>query len=348
MKKIKNQTRIEMSKNLDLNDYKGKKVLITGGLGFIGSNIANELVNLGAEVTIIDNLAPLYGGNYFNIKDIKDKIKVIIGDIRDWQLIDKVILDKDIIFNLAAQVSYIDSVNIPFDDLDINCKGHLTILESCRKLNKNVKIVFSSSRLALGKILENPITEDHPTNPLSLYGIHKLTAEKYCYFYYKNYGLRTTVLRLTNPYGERQQMKHSKYSIPGWFMRLAMEGKTIKIFGKGTQKRDYIHIDDLVNAFLYTGISKETDGQIYNCGSGKSIEFKEMVENIVKSVGKGKIEYVPWPDNYEKDETADKIKTSVEKLFKATGWKPKINLKEGLNRMYDYYKNNKDKYITIE
>ncbi len=331
--------------NSDLNNYKGKKVLITGGLGFIGSNLAHKLVELGAEVTVIDNLAPLYGGNDFNIKDIKDKIKVIIGDIRDWQLIDKIVIDKDIIFNLAAQVSYIDSINIPFEDLDINCKGHLTILESCRKLNKNVKIVFSSSRLALGKIIENPITEEHPTNPLSLYGIHKLTAEKYCYFYYKNHNLKTTVLRITNPYGKRQQIKHSKYSIPGWFMRLAMEGKTISIFGKGTQKRDYIYIDDLVDAFLYAGISEKTNGQIYNCGSGKSIEFRKMVENIVKLVGNGKVEYIPWPDNYEKDETADKIETSIKKIYKDTGWKPKTELKNGLKEMFNYYKNNKDKYI---
>jgi len=334
---------------INLKSYKGKKVLITGGLGFIGSNLAIKLVELGAEVTIIDNLTPLYGGNKFNVSSIKDKVNVIIGDIRDWQLIDKVVLDKDIIFNLAAQVSYIDSIDIPFEDLDINCKGHLTILESCRKLNREAKIIFSSSRLALGKIVENPITEKHPTNPLSLYGIHKLTAEKYCYFYHKNHGLKTVVLRVTNPYGVRQQIKHSKYSIPGWFMRMAMEGKVIKIFGKGNQKRDYIYIDDLVEAFLYTAISSKTDGEIYNCGSGKSIKFYDMVKNIIKIVENGKIEYVPWPKNYEKDETAEKkIETDTSKLYRATGWKPKMELGEGLERMFEYYKKYKDKYIFEE
>ncbi len=327
-----------------IDEYKGKKVLITGGLGFIGSNIAQSLVALGAKVTILDNLAPLYGGNWFNIKEITDKISTITGDIRDKDLVEKLVVDKDIIFNLAAQVSHIDSGNIPFEDLDINCRGHLTVLETCRHLNTKAKIVFSSSRLALGKILENPVTENHPANPLSLYGVHKLAAEKYYYLYHKNYGLNTAVLRITNPYGERQQIKHSKYSIPGWFMRLAMENKTIKIFGDGKQKRDYIHISDLVEAFLAVAISPKTAGELYNCGSGKSVEFKKMAELVVKKVGSGNIEYVPWPENYEKEETGN-FETDISKIMKATDWKPEVKLEEGIARMCDYYKKNKKEYV---
>lgn len=328
-----------------IKKYAGKKVLVTGGLGFIGSNLAHRLVSLGAEVTIIDNLAPLYGGNIFNINGIEDKISLVIGDIRDQKLTEELVSNKDFIFNLAAQVSPIDSGNMPLEDLDINCKGYLTILEACRKLNKNAKVIFPSSRLALGKITENPVTENHPANPLNLYGVHKLTNEKYSFLYNKNYGLKTTVLRITNPYGERQQIKHSKYSVPGWFMRLAMEGKSINIFGGGKQKRDYIHISDLVEALLQAGINSSTDGHLYNCGTGKSVEFKEMVELIIKTVGSGKIEYVPWPEDYKKEETGD-FENDMSKFYKDTGWKPKIGLEEGIVRMCEYYKENKNKYIS--
>ena len=333
-----------MKKNNILGKYRGKKILITGGLGFIGSNIIHELVSLGARVTILDNLAPLYGGNKFNIYDIKDKVTVIIGDIRDTNLIDKSVINMDIIFDFADQVSHIDSGNIPLEDLEINCKGHLNILEASRKFNPSVKILFSSSRLALGKIIENPVTENHPTNPLSIYGIHKLTAEKYFLLYHKNLGMKTTVFRITNPYGPRQQIKHSKYSIPGWFMRQAMENKAIKIFGDGKQLRDYIYISDLVQAFLLAGISDNTNGQIYNCGSGKSIEFQEMVKLIVNIVKTGTMKYVSWPKDYEKEETGD-FETDISKLQAAIGWVPEISMEKGLIQMYEYYKANFDKYI---
>lgn len=324
--------------------YKNKKVLITGGLGFLGSNIVNEIVPFGAEVTIIDSLNPLYGGNIFNIENIKDKVKVIIGDIRDENLINETVKDKDIIFNLAAQVSYIDSNSMPFEDLDIDCKGQLVILEACRKYNKGVKIVFASSRMVLGKILSEAVDENHPTNPLSLYGIHKLTAEKYHLMYFKDYGVKSVILRITNPFGERQQIKHSKYSLPGWFMRLAMEGKTIKIFGDGNQLRDYIYGTDIARAFVLCAVSDNTDGEIYNCGYGESWHFKDMVNLIVKTVGSGDIEFVPWPENYERIETGD-FKTDISKLIKTTGWKPEISIEDGIKRMVDYYKEHKDKYI---
>ena len=220
-----------MNNTKTLKRYRGKKVLITGGLGFIGSNIAHKLVKLGAKVSIVDNLNPLYGGNSFNIKDIKNKVKVVVGDIRDENLMKKMVVGKDLIFNFAAQVSHSDSGSIPHEDLDINCKGHLTILEISRQQKVMPRIVFTSSRLVLGRIIKNPVTEEHPTNPLNHYGIHKLTAEKYYQVYHRNYGVPTVILRLTNPYGERQQIKHGKYSIPGWFIRLAMENKPIKIFG---------------------------------------------------------------------------------------------------------------------
>ena len=323
--------------------YDGRNVLITGGLGFLGSNIAHRLVEYGASVTLLDALLPLYGGNKFNIHGIEDKVEVIIGDVRDFRLVEKVIEGKDIVFNLAAQVSYIDSIEIPFEDLDINCKGHLVVLDACRHKNPDAVIIFPSSRMVLGKILYTPIDENHSTEPLSIYGIHKLTGEKYYLAYHRTYGQKTVVLRITNPYGIRQQMKHSKYSLVGWFLRQAIEGKTIQVFGDGKQLRDYIYVDDIVDAFLRAGISDKAIGEIYNIGFGKSYQFSDMVETVLKVVGRGKLEYVPWPKNYEKIETGS-FEMSLEKVKMYLGWSPKIELEEGIRKMFEYYKEFKQYY----
>jgi UDP-glucose 4-epimerase len=333
-----------MNKNTLLSNYNGKNILIIGGLGFIGSNLAHLLVEQGAKVTILDNLAPLYGGNLFNVEDIKDKVTVVLGDVRDEKHLAPLVKDASIIFNFAAQVSHIDSSNIPYEDLDISCRGHLTVLECVRKENPSAKVVFSSSRLVIGKIKENPITENHPTEPLSLYGVHKLAAENYSKFYNKNYGIKTVIMRIANPYGERQQIKHSKYSIPGWFMRLAMEGKSIKIFGNGEQLRDYIFGEDLVLAMALAGIKEKANGNIYNLGTGKSISFKEMVETIVRVVGNGSIEYVAWPENYEKEETGN-CEFDISKIKKDLGWEPATSLEEGVKKMYAYYLKHSNNYI---
>ena len=327
-----------------LNAYQGKRILITGGLGFIGSSLAQYLVKLGAQVTLLDNLDPLYGGNPFNVAMIKSKLVSRIGDVRDEALMTELVKNQDIIFHLAAQVSYRDSKSIPFDDLEINARSTLHILETCRLHNPGAKIMFASSRLVLGKIVQNLITEEHPTAPLSLYGIHKLTSERYCQWYAHEYKLRTTVMRIANPYGPRQQIKHDKYSIPGWFLRLAMENKPIPIYGNGEQLRDYIYADDITEAFLRAGATTETDGHIYNCGTGKSIAFKEMAESIVKTVGKGSIEYIPWPANFEKDETGS-CELDMSKLKRVINWEPATSLESGISLMYTYYKKNWDHYM---
>jgi UDP-glucose 4-epimerase len=323
--------------------YHNKNVLITGGLGFLGSNIANRLVEFGAKVTLLDALLPLYGGNKFNIRDIEDKVEVIIGDVRDFRLVEKAIEGKDIIFNLAAQVSYIDSIEIPFEDLDINCKGHLIVLDACRHKNPRAVIIFPSSRMVLGKIVYTPIDENHPTEPLSIYGIHKLTGEKYYLAYHRTYGIKTVILRITNPYGIRQQMKHNRYSMVGWFLRQAMGRETIQIFGDGKQLRDYVYVDDIVEAFLRAGISNNAIGEIYNIGFGKSYQFADMVKAILKVIGEGKFEYVPWPENYEKIETGS-FEISLEKAKRDLEWTPKIELEEGIKKMYEYYKEFKKYY----
>ena len=316
--------------------YRGMRVLITGGLGFIGSNIAHKLVRYGAKVKIIDSLAPLYGGNLANVEEIIDDIVLSIGDFRDESKLRPLLADVDLIIHLAAQVSYIDSARMPLDDLDINARGTLQLLELCRQFQQDIKVIFASSRLVLGKIVKQPVREDHPTEPLSLYGVHKLAAEKYHRLYASIHGMKTAVLRITNPYGERQQLKHSKYSLPGWFMRLALEGSPIKVFGDGNQMRDYIYATDIADAFLSIGLAPFAGGEIFNCGSGESIPFRTMAETIVRVMQKGSIEYVPWPNNYEQVETGD-VHFDTGKLSQMTGWRPAVSLEQGIERMYAYF-----------
>lgn len=325
------------------NAFNGKRVLITGGLGFIGSNIAHTLVEMGAEVTVLDALLPLYGGNEYNVADIKEKVKVVIGDIRDEKVVNEVVAGQDFIFNLAAQVSYIDSINEPFLDLDINCLGHLRILEAARKFAPQTKILFSSSRLAYGRIMTTPVDESHPTNPVSMYGVHKLAAEKYYRIYFETYGLKSAVIRIPNPYGPRQQMKHNKYSIVGWFIRQALEGKDITIFGDGKQERDYLYINDIVSAFLKVAASDKTNGEVYNIGTHERVCFVDMVDAILAEISTGKKTHIPWPKNYERNETGNYV-ADTRKIKSAVGWQATVPLKVGIAETVEYFKQNKEHY----
>ncbi|MEK7629853.1 MAG: NAD-dependent epimerase/dehydratase family protein [Patescibacteria group bacterium] len=325
-------------------EWVGKKVLITGGLGFIGSNLAHRLVLLGAKVSILDSLNPLYGGNLFNIEEIKDKLEIIIDDVRNREILNKLVSGKDFIFDFAAQVRHTDSINTPLEDLEVNCLSKLYLLEACRNFNQAAKIIFSSSRMVYGKTGIESIKENHPTNPVGLYAIHKLTAEKYFLTYFKEFGIRSSILRISNPYGERQQIKHSKYSLPGWFVRLAMEGSAIKIFGDGVQLRDYIYISDVIDAILAVAILPKTDGEIFNCGYGASVQFKNMVEIVINTINKGTVEYVPWPKEYNSVETGNS-ELDISKLKNITGWKSKVNLEQGIKKTFDYYTKHYKKYV---
>lgn len=317
-------------------------VLITGGAGFIGSSLAHALVKQGAKVTVLDAMLPLYGGNEFNLEGIRDQVEFVTGDIRDEELVKKLVVGKDFIYNFAAQVSYIDSKDQPFLDLDINGRGHLILLETVRQHAPQAKVFFSSSRLVYGKILTLPVTETHPTDPLSMYGIHKLLGEKYYRYYADTFGLHTVSVRIPNPYGPRQQMKHNKYSIVGWFIRQAMEGKKITIFGDGSQERDYLYVDDIVEAFLQLS-EKGEKGEVYNVGTDERIRFVDMVDAVIASVGSGQKEHVPWPQNYEKNETGNYV-ADTSKLEKLTGWKPQTKLAEGIAKTVEYYKKNQLHY----
>jgi UDP-glucose 4-epimerase len=318
-------------------------VLITGGAGMIGSTIAHLAVAQGARVTVLDAMLPLYGGNRFNLRGILDDIQFIEGDIRDLELMRRVVPGYDYIFNLAGQVSYVDSNTDPLLDLDINCKGHLQVLEACRRENPGARLLFASSRFVYGRIEYNPVDEGHPFNCLSIYGIHKLAGEKYYRFYQEAYGLKTMSARIANPYGPRQQMKHSKYGILNWFVRLALEGKALTVFGDGQQRRDYIFNEDLAEACVALMLSPGTEGQVYNLGTGTGAPFMEMARLVAEAVPGTEVRQVEWPQDRYFVETGDYL-SDISRITAASGWRPKTGLQEGIRRTVAYYREHRQEY----
>ena len=324
--------------------YSNKNVLITGGLGFIGSNLARRLVDMGAKVTIIDSLIWEYGGNMFNIAGIEDRIKIDTGDIRDRHSINNLIRDKDYLFNLAGQVSHIDSMKDPFTDLEINVTSQISILEACRRHNKDIKIIYPSSRQIYGKPQYLPADEKHPINPTDVNGININAGEWYHILYNNVYGIRATSLRMTNVYGPRQLIKHNRQGFIGWFIRQAVEGNKIKIYGDGAQKRDLNYVDDVCLALLLVGASDKANGQIYNLGGNEIVSLKELVEMLVDLAGRGSYELIPWPEEKKKIDIGDYY-GDFSKIKNVFGWEPKTSLRDGLAETVEYYKKNFNKYI---
>ncbi|MEJ2671565.1 MAG: NAD-dependent epimerase/dehydratase family protein [Deltaproteobacteria bacterium] len=317
--------------------------MITGGAGMIGSTIAHQAVAQGAQVSILDAMLPLYGGNLVNLEGILDRVQFIQGDIRDLDLMRRVVPGYDYIFSLAGQVSYVDSNTEPLLDLDINCKGHLQLLEACRRENPRARLLFASSRFVYGRIEYNPVDEGHPFNCLSIYGIHKLAGEKYYRFYQEAYGLPTVSVRIANPYGPRQQMKHSKYGIVNWFIRLALEGQPLTVFGDGSQRRDYIFNEDLAAGCIALMLSPETDGQVYNLGTGTGVPFREMAELVAAAVPGTEVRQVEWPQDRYFVETGDYL-SDITRITAASGWRPRVSLKEGIERTAAYYREHRRQY----
>jgi len=323
--------------------YQGKKVLITGGLGFIGSNLAHKLVELGADVTLVDCLIPGQGGNLFNIRGIEDKVRLSIADIRDESSVSCLVREQDHIFNLAGQVSHPDSMRYPLVDLDINCRGHLTLLEACRRNNPNAKIVFAGTRQVYGKPAYLPLDEQHPLHPVDINGIHKQAAECYHLLYHNVYGLRTASLRLTNTYGPRQLVRHNRAGFTGWFVRQAIDGKEIEVFGDGLQSRDFTYVDDVVNAFLLTGASEKTNGQVFNLGGERPHTLLDFVDILLKACRSGSYKIIPFPTERRSIDIGS-VYSSYDKIKRVLNWSPTISLAEGLRRTVEYFKQNKNHY----
>lgn len=330
--------------NIDFSNLKNKKVLITGGLGFIGSNLAHRLVAEGAEVTIYDALLDPYGWNYANISEIKDSITVVEADIRDKEKLKGHIAGKDIIFHLAAQVGREVSMANPELDTDINCNGTIYLCQAMAELDSKARIVYAGSRGQIGEPVYLPVDEQHPTNPTDVYGINKLAAEKYLLLYGHIYNFPVVSLRLNNVYGPRCQMHHGFYGILNWFIANAHLGKPITVYGDGQQTRDYVYVDDVVDAFVRAALAEHITNDLFFIGSGVETVFLDMVKAVIDAVGKGEYIHVPFPPERESIDIR-KFVVTYEKFHKATGWSPKTDLQTGVARTVEFYRNRWEEYL---
>ena len=326
------------------NFYHKRRILITGGAGFIGSNLAHRLVALGADVLIIDSLIPDYGGNLFNLNDIKNRVTINISDVRDENAMHYLVQDRDIIFNLAGQVSHLDSMRDPYTDLEINCRSQLSLLEACRKHNNGVKVVFAGTRQVYGHVDQMPVTEDHLVRPVDVNGINKVAGEYYHLLYNDVFDIRTCSLRLSNIYGPRQLIKHNRQGFIGWFIRLAVENQEIEIFGDGFQIRDLVYVDDAAEAFLLAGASEQCNGNVYNVGGSEPTRLNELVALLIKVAGQGRVTHIPWPAE-KKSIDIGSFSTDSTKFQSTVGWTPRVSLKEGLSKTVDYYRLHLDQYV---
>jgi UDP-glucose 4-epimerase len=326
--------------------FENKKVLVTGGLGFIGSNLAHALVPLGAEVLLVDSLIPDYGGNLFNVEGIRSDVTVNIADVRDANGIRYLVRDQDFLFNLAGQVSHIDSMVDPMTDLEINCRSQLSILEACRHVNPSVRIVFASTRQIYGRPIKLPVTEDHILRPTDVNGINKISGEMYHQIYAEVHGLRTTSLRLTNTYGPRQLIKHNRQGFAGWFIRRVVLDEEILLFGDGEQKRDFNYVDDVVDAFLLAASSPSAEGETFNLGASPPATLREFVELLYEVAGK-KPAYslVPFPEERRRIDIGD-FYADYEKIQRTIGWKPKTSLREGVSKTIDFLREHIERYSS--
>jgi len=317
-------------------DFKGKNVLITGGAGFIGSNLAIKLVELEANVTIIDSFIPEYGGNLFNLDPIKDKVKLNISDVRDEHSMKYLIKEHDYLFNLAGQTSHIDSMNNPYADLEINARSQLSILEACRRYNPEIKIVFASTRQIYGKPQYLPVDEKHPLYPVDVNGINKMAGEWYHLLYYDVYKIRSVVLRLTNTYGPRMRVKDARQTFLGIWIKNVIEGNKILVFGDGKQIRDFNYVDDVVNAILLSAQSEDADGMIFNLGADDPINLEDTAKLMIEISHNANYELVPFPAERKAIDIGDYY-ADYRKIRSKLGWQPKISLKDGLKLTINYY-----------
>jgi nucleoside-diphosphate-sugar epimerase len=320
-----------------------KKVLITGGLGFIGSNLAQRLVELGAEVFLLDSLIPEYGGNLFNIADIENKVKVNISDVRDEHSMKCLVQDKDYLFNLAGQTSHMDSMQNPFTDLEINAKAQLFILEACRKYNPEIKIVFASTRQIYGKPEYLPVDEKHPLRPVDINGANKLAGEWYHLLYNNVYGIQTSVLRLTNTIGPRMRVKDARQTFLGIWIRLLLECKTFEVWD-GHQLRDFTYVDDAVDAFLMVAANDDANGLIFNLGGDQVISLKDLAELLIEVNGGGEYIGKKFPADRKRIDIGDYY-TDYSLIRTTLGWEPKVRLRDGLKSTLDYYNEHIGKYV---
>lgn len=324
------------------NNWAGVRVLITGGLGFIGSNLARRLVSMDAHVTLVDNLNPQYGGNRWNIADIRNQVSVNIADVRDPHSLPALLQNQNILFNLAGQTSHQDSMSDPFTDLEINCTAQLSILEACRRHNPEIKIIFASTRQIYGRPDYLPVDEKHLLRPTDVNGINKMAGEWYHILYNNVYGLRACALRLTNTYGPCMRVKDARQTFLGIWIRQLLEDKPISVWG-GEQLRDFNYVDDVVDAFLLAALREESNGNIYNLGNTEVISLVDLAKLLISSNDDGQYEVHAFPEERKRIDIGDYY--SDFSKFASLGWSPKVKLHEGLVLTLDYYREHLDGYI---
>jgi UDP-glucose 4-epimerase len=327
-----------------MNSFAGARVLITGGLGFIGSNLAIRLVPEGARVTLCDAMIHGYGGNPSNIREIQSEVAVDSSDVRNEDAMARLVAGQDVIFHLAAQVSHVMSLSDPYPDIDINIKGTAAVLEACRKRNPGALVVRSGTRGQYGPAVRLPVSEEAPSDPRGIYEISQLSAEMICRTYTRIHGIRTVPLRLTNVYGPRAQMKHSQFGVVNWFVRLALEARPIPIFGSGRILRDFLYVDDCVEALLAAAREPKAVGQILNVGHDRSSTFLEVAEILVELLPGTKIEFTDFSPERKAQEPGDFV-SDITKIRSLLGWEPKITLREGLARTVDFYRERRAEYF---
>lgn len=322
--------------------YADKHVLITGGLGFIGSNLALRLVECSAKVTILDSLIPEFGENRFNIAAVASEVRINMSDMRDIYSLQALVQDQDYVFHLAGQVSHGDSVRDPEQDLAVNCVSTINLVEACRQFNPDARLVYTSTRQVYGVPRSLPVTEDHPALPVDVNGINKLAAEYYHLLYQRTYGLRSVVLRLTNTYGPRQQIRNNRQGFIGIFVRQALRGETIKVFGTGQQLRDFNYVDDVVDALLVAAATDECYGRVFNLGAPRHYSLLEFV-GILEQICGTRYEVVPFPDNKGIIDIGDYY-ADYSRFARLASWHPVVDLKEGIERTVAFYRKHKEVY----
>jgi nucleoside-diphosphate-sugar epimerase len=305
--------------------YSGRLVLVTGGLGFIGSNLVLRLLNSGARVRVMDHSWPGAGSTALD----RGTIEFLRADVRDATALQEAVHGCSVLFNLAGRSGSAASNSSPLEDLDINARGHLTILEACRQFAPELKVVFPSSRLVYAPTTQLPVAESAVIGPLSIYGIHKLVGEHYHLLYGRIHGIRSTVLRITNPYGPHQRRDQSRYGIINWFIHRALSGQDLPIYGDGSQLRDYVHVDDVVHALMTAGRSEQADGRIFNVGGGHPVAFKDMAELVIAHTHSGCIRFVEWPQDAASVETGDFV-ADIGLIERVLGWAPTVGLELGI------------------
>ena len=323
--------------------FDGARVLITGGLGFIGSNLAHRLVELGSDVTVIDSLIPDYGGNLYNVENIRDRIQINVSDVRDTHSLRHLVLGKDYLFNLAGQTSHLDSMRNPMPDLEINCQAQLSILETCRASNPKIKIVFASTRQIYGRPSQLPVPETHPLNPVDVNGINKMAGEKYHLLYNDVYGIPATALRLTNTIGPRMRIKDARQTFVGLWVRQLLEGKPISVWG-GKQLRDFTDVEDAVDAFLMAAASPSTNGQVFNLGGTEVIDLAALAALMVEVNGSGEYEVRDFPADRKAIDIGDYY-GDFSRIRTELGWEPKRSLRDTVATTLRYFRQALAKYL---